>query len=328
MNTEAIPGTTAEPARTSAETPAETPPAELTLAEHEAQYSPEARARAATPAEDDESEVARDAQGRFRRDNATRRSQTHAATDADRPRIRELTRRLREAEEERDALRRPAAVPAGAPTQAAPVAPVARPAPPQAPPAADAPRLQTYIDQLQPHEDYNHAVERHARAMSEWGIQQWVQQQTQQAAARQFAESFQQKVESAKAAYPDYAQVALDAPSAIPQGSLIDRWIWEHKSGAHVLYYFQKNPAEVQRVLQLPLLDQVDTLALLSQRLSSPARGSAGDTGSAVTPSVHPAPRPPNPVRTGPLRGSNEPPGENATLAQHQAYYYPPTRRS
>jgi hypothetical protein len=300
-------------------------PAELSLADHEAQFSTKSDRDAPAPggevtasdvATGDEAEPPgagageRGPDGKF-----TKRARTAQATPEDVPRIRELTRKLRERESELESLRRPAAA----------TPPRATPAPalsPQAP--AQAPRLQWYIDQLRPDEDYNLAVERHAEAIANWTWQKREQQQQQQHAERQFAQTFTQKVQGARDRYQDFDEVALHAPSAIPQGSLIDRWVWEHKTGADVLYYFQKHPDELPRVLSLPALDQLETLALLSQRfVAQPPRGAAGGTGSTATPvKSQQVPRPPNPVRTGPMRGGDEPPGDDASLAAHEQFYY------
>lgn len=303
-------------------------PAELSLSDHEAQYhgqndrdapAADAPEPSATSSADGAEPAAgeRDEQGRFK----GRRAKSHAATPADAPRINELTKRLREREAELESLRRAAPAPAPAP----------RPAAPPANAPTQAPRLQGFIDQLKPDEDYNLAVERHAEAMADWTYRRREQQQQQQQAERQFAQTFQQKVASAQERYPDFNDVALNAPSAIPQGSLIDRWVWEHRTGADVLYYFQKFPGELPRVLAQSPLDQLETLALISQHLAAPSpstRSVAAGTGSATAPVMtSQVPRPPNPVRTGPMRGGDEPPGDDASLAAHEQFYYRNGRR-
>jgi type II secretory pathway pseudopilin PulG len=305
-------------------------PAELSLSDHEKQFSAkndreapaadgDAQASGVAPEEaaDPSSAGERDEQGRFR----GKRAKSHAATPADAPRINELTKRLREREAELESLRRAAPAPAPAPRPATP---------PQSAPT-QAPRLQGFIDQLKPDEDYNLAVERHAEAIANWTWQRREQQQQQQQAERQFAQTFQQKVASAQERYPDFNDVALNAPSAIPQGSLIDRWVWEHRTGADVLYYFQKFPGELPRVLAQSPLDQLETLALISQHLAAPSpstRSVAAGTGSATAPVMtSQVPRPPNPVRTGPMRGGDEPPGDDAPLSAHEQFYYRTGRR-
>lgn len=118
---------------------------------------------------------------------------------------------------------------------------------------------------------------------------------------------------AAKTRYPDFEAVAYgplrvaDYPglTEIPQGSLIDAWIWEKPYGADLLYTLKKTPAEFSRIFSLPLADQVEELTLLGQRLK-PTRMPAVTTGAAATTEVKPVPRPPTPVRTGPMRTSDD----------------------
>lgn len=168
--------------------------------------------------------------------------------------------------------------------------------------------------------------------LSDWKVESKLQardqQVRQQTAEWTRGQAFVSKVDAAKAVYPDFQKVALDAPSQIPPGSLIDRYIWDHAAGAHLLYHFQSQPAEVRRISALAPLDQVDALSLLAQRLSAPSsRGLAAPTGSAAAPVVIPGPKPPNPVRQGPMRTGDEPPGADASIAEHERYYGAVRRR-
>ena len=113
----------------------------------------------------------------------------------------------------------------------------------------------------------------------------------------------------------------VDNNTAIPPGSLIDAWVLEHKTGADVLYHLQSHPDELHALLSQPVIDQAETLALLSQRFNGASpRSATVATGSAPA-LVSPAPRPPNPVRTSPQHASDEPPGDDASLADHERYY-------
>jgi hypothetical protein len=134
---------------------------------------------------------------------------------------------------------------------------------------------------------------------------------------------------AAKTKYPDFEAVAY-GPSPIPKDSMVDRFILESAAGLDVLYHLHKNRSELDAMLALPLFDpetnrypQVEALTLLAQRLSPNGRSSAVTTGSAPPPTpVARQPRPPNPVRTGPMSSSEEPPGAQASVAQHEAFYY------
>ena len=113
-------------------------------------------------------------------------------------------------------------------------------------------------------------------------------------------------------------------PTQIPQGSLIDAWILEHKSGPDVLYHLQKSPTDLHQLLQLPLMDQVEALTLLGQRLSgSPPSGAAVTTGAAPGPNASPVIRPPTPVRTASTLRTTDVPGEDSSLSDHESYFVP-----
>jgi hypothetical protein len=286
------------------------PGPEPSLAEHEQEFGggkPPSRPEPdPEPEPDDERpRAARDATGKFTKER--HRAKSQQAGPADVPRIAELTRRLREAETERDALK-------ARPAPAAPAAPPATPAP-AAPTAATA---KPKIDDFQ---DYGEYVE----AVADWKIAEArrVDRETSQkdAEAARVATSWKTRVDAAKTKYADFDAVALQAPTTIPQGSVIDGWILEHPAGADVLYTLQSNPTEIDRILALPLFEQVEALTLLSQRVAQPARELAVKTGAAATPVQKVAPRPPTPVRTSAVPAADEPPGDDASLAEHERFY-------
>ena len=302
------------------------------LAEHEQEFTArgrkESRAPAPTAAEagtgdaasesGQPAEGARDEQGRFK---GRHRAKSQQATAADAPRIAELTRKLREAETTLATER----ASRQAPQQQAQPPPQAQNVPRGT--LDQPPQLKTFVNALKDGEDYDHAVQRHAEALADYKLDQRDRQHAERQSERAFFEGFKGRVEAATAKYPDFKEVALDAPSRIPEGSAVDRWIWEHKLGPDVLYHFQKNDAELTRVLSLPLLEQIEELALLGQRLSTSSRSQAASSGSAAAHSTTPAPRPPNPLRTGPIKTGDEPPGDDLSLAEHEKHFNKPRHR-
>ena len=309
----AEPNTSPEPTEVAAEP-------ELSLAEHEAQYSGAPEASPPTRAGDSDdapsdapssTTTERDASGKFIKTRQRARSQQ--ATPADSPRIAELTRKLREAESERDALKNTRPVDDGSLARAASL-----PAPQPEVARRDAPVIVAPKPKVDDFQDYGEYVE----ALADWKIGEARAkdraEQADRAEATRISTSWRERVEAAKTQHADFEQVALMAPTNIPQGSLVDAWILEHKAGAHVLYHLQKNPTELSSLLAMPMFDQVDALSLLAQRLT-PTRSPVA-TGVSATP-VHTVPRPPTPVRTGPQRAADEPPGEEATLAEHEKFY-------
>lgn len=263
------------------------------------------------------------------------RSRKQQARAGDVPRIAELTRRLRETEAERDALKGSAApAPAAAATTTAPwnavAAPVARTAA-SLPPvkAADKdpePDPTKYDDLTKYFRDLGLWTGREALRSAHAEHDQATQAESASAEAKRLETQWKTETAAAKAKYADFEAVAY-APTRIPKGSLPDSWILEHKSGPLVLYHLQKNPSELDAMLASPLFEQVEALTLLSQRLSG-SRSPAVVTGAAAAPVAQPVSRPPTPVRTGAMRANDEPPDpESISLSGHQKYYGTPRSR-
>ncbi len=310
-----------------------TPEDNLSLSDHEARYGEsrqETQAEAETrpvetpePAAVDAAEGTddagpRDEKGRFL-PKKRHRAESAIAGPEDVPRIQQLTARLRAAEAERDALK------------AARSEPPAPSSTPQAPSVAT-PTPKPTPDQFT---DYGEFIE----ALTDWKTDQKLtaaeqrraqaaQQAQAEAEARRIETSFNQRKAAARQKYDDFDAVAINAPTRIPIGSLIDAWVMEHPTGADVLYHLQKHPDDLDALLQQPVLEQAEALALLAQRFNGHGRTAAAGTGSAPASSSSPVPKPPNPVRTGPLRSGDEPPDEEAaSLADHEKWYASRARR-
>ncbi len=273
------PGPTSQP-----ETPAESEPS---LAEHEAEFGADKRPSADPEPEPEEDNRRapqdRDEAGKFKPEK--HRAAKSEARAGDVPRIQELTKKLREAEAERDALRARPLAPA---TTTSPAATDTVPRGTSAAPTITA-TAEPKIDDFQEYGDF-------VKAQIDWSIAEARRQDRETAQKEQesakLTASWVERVDSAKAKYADFEQVALLAPTNIPQGSLIDAWILEDTTGADVLYL-------------------------------SPTRESAVKTGAATTTPRAPAPRPPTPVRTSAMPAADEPPDpEKASLRDHENYYH------
>lgn len=308
---------------------------EPTLAEHEAEFGTVDKRPQPDPEGEPEEDSRRpprdrDDKGQFVKPTEKHRAAKQEAGARDVPRIQELTRKLREAETERDALRARPAPALG--TQSAPVEKPA-PGPSQVPRGTSAAErdwnreVARYkglpgfpkTDNFQEFGDAMLAqdlfIREHLRAEE---ADTWQKAQE----SNRIAQSWRERVDGAKARYEDFEQVALLSPTSIPQGSLIDAWILEHKSGADVLYSLQKDPAELRRILALPMFEQVDALSLIGQRLSG-TRTAAVSTGAAPATRSAPAPRPITPVRTSAPTADDEPPDpEKASLKDFERYYH------
>jgi len=302
--------------------------AEMSIAEFEAQYGEGKRVEPdPEPETEDDTrrpQRQRDDQGKFVKPEKPEkhRAKSQEAGPKDVPRIAELTRRLREAEAERDRLK--ATPPPAAAVAATP------PTPPEtkaAPPTQD--EWKRYkampgFPDLKKFEDYSDF-----QLASQLFVDnvRWAERQQ---VAHEQAKNDRELIslsERGKAEFPDWEAVAINTKTDIPEGGLIDRWIRENRNGQRVLYWLQKEPQELRRILALELFDQAEALTLLGQRTGQPPREPAVGTGAAATTPVKVAPRPPTPVRTAAPTAPDEPPDpETASLAEFERYYHPPRR--
>ena len=143
--------------------------------------------------------------------------------------------------------------------------------------------------------------------------------------------TFGQRIDEARTVYGDDYEATLrwDVPWLHRDGTPIrgyealDAFIQEDESGGHVLHYLRMHPEEVDALLQVPPLKQVGRLTLIGQRFASSA-GSAGDTASArpVKTVVLP-PKPPSAVRTE-AQGQSIPAltGEASSTAEHARLFH------
>lgn len=333
------------------------PPAELTIAEHAKQFSPDA-------AKDDDAPEGETAEertqrhhsvqqkreretGKFEPGKVRHRAQSQQAGARDVPRIQQLTGRAKTAEE-----RLAAAEAEIARLKSAPLAPPQtfkkgdvvtfhdprlsqpgngeahrEPATPQDPEPTEAD--QKYGG------DYGKYLVDHARWAARDEHRKWETQQEQKAqqarqheAQRKTLETFGQRIAVAKQKYPDFEAVAF-GPTTIPAGSPVDAWIMEDDAGAEILYHLHAHPEELDSLLRMSVLQQVKHLSLLSQRLLPDTPAQAGLTGSAAgTQTIVLPPRPPNPVRTEAHARVEGPPTDRPlSIAEHDRYYGPKARR-
>jgi len=347
-----------------AEQPVEAP--EPSFAEHEATFSnrpklvdarqsTEASPSAEQPPAADSSDSAageRDPQGRYKQ-----RAQTQQATADDVPTISALTKEYHDALTEAGftvekkpgesdrvfALRQRAELAKTlrdlkkAPTPPAPAPPVALsgPSPSLRPNGGDSGAIELPADfpaRPKPDDfsDYTEFVE----ALSQWNAQATYakldREREQRTQAQAFASSVQMRFTDAKQRYADFEAVVLNpqAQSPIPRGSVIERFTFKHATGPDVAYHFFKHPNEVAAIHALPDADeQIAELTLLGQRLTQKTREQVAPTRSTAPAITTPVVKPPNLVRTGVVKPSDELPGDDASLAEHEKAFGIPRRR-
>lgn len=325
------------------------------LADHEAAFGPggtgavpepaEAAPEAPEPAQAqmaDPRQADRDEQGRFQK-TPRHRAKSQQASPADVPRIQELTAKLRAAEAERDALKARPSVPAAPQPQPTQAQPEARHEPPaaqpwQPPPTRPKPTEDEVGTKYAQYSDFT-------EDLTDWKIEQRdaardirQAQEKQQQTYRDWGHAYQAKRAELVAKVPEYEaaiatanqatqaagivvpQVMLDAILSSERGPEVEYWLATHQPDYHELIRDAwavnqfSSVGMVRRVLESRL-----PAVASSQRIS---REAAGATGAAPTLTVVPAPRPPTPVRTGPLKSSDEPPDDDEGLEAHEAHYY------
>lgn len=293
------------------------------LADHEQAFGPGAERQPATEVESTETasteqiDGERDPQGRFK---PRHRAKSQQASAEDVPRIQELTRKLRETEAERDALRTPPK-PAQAvqQTQAAPQQPTPQTAAYpdfttwQAHPA-NAER--SYEDYLDDRADYRQFL----RDQQTYRAREQQEHQTR-------VQAHQQKLTDARAKYADFDQVVTGTNQ--PVTDVMAQAILASDQSRDIEYFLGKHPDVLQQLFDetvqshpsvIPVLRRhLETLVAREQRADLKPAPVAASTGSALALVTPPAPRPPNPVRTGPMKTGDELPGDDdMSISNHE----------
>ncbi len=318
------------------------PPADLTLAEHQAQYYPKAKKGNDTPNEPDvvkeatsepteaekKAETARNEKGQFQKAEKERhRAKSQDASPEDVPRIRELTAKLRAAERERDELKARTSAPAATTPESAPA--TKRSGELSSGFTDPKPTIASLIAKGvdDPYAELPDAV-------LEWHEKKRAFEQAQKEADVKATESIETikasfldketEFRKAHADYDDVRQLGSDEPLT----PLLGMAILTSDNGPAIVYHLAQQPTEFYALLS-ETLDRPPTdraVELLRRRLE--ARVQAATTGSAAPTKVSPsAPRPLNPVRTGPIRSGAELPGDEASLSEHEKVWGPKRRK-
>lgn len=283
------------------------PTEEASIADHEQQFG---KGAPKTPSEDTE--------------KPRHRAKSQQATPNDVPRIAELTKRLREAERERDEWK--------AKHSAPPEPPKAASAPaPEKP--ADKPSWKTFEEQIgAKFESWADAQDAYIDARDAWKEAQAqkaqaVQQQTtaEQAVLRTYSTKAQEYAKTT----PDFFDKMSEAAPVLDHiPDLLFQSIVRHDNGPEIAYYLVTHPVDLDEMCLLTDGKSVSdaSVALLQRRLSH-YRVPAAATGSvAVVPRTI-APRPPNPVKTAPQKPGEDLPGDDASIADHERAFGKKRRR-
>jgi len=263
------------------------------------------------------------------------RAKSQQAGPEDAPRIQELTKKLRAAEAERDALKTPPASspparedrPQGTPTalparaetsQQAGLQPT-RPKPDVNNVGSIYDTYEAYIEDLADWKSDQRDAAREAKQRDEW------QQRQQSEAHHQWTQAHATYAER----LAEFTKTHADFPTLLAQHAAVNipaaayQAILRAENGPGFVYHLLQHPDHLAEVVLLfdgkPPSDEF--VAHATRWLSS--RTQAASTGSAApAPPLTLAPRPPNPVRTGAAKSDGDPPGdESMSLAEHERAY-------
>ena len=312
------------PTETPQATPEAAPPPSESLADHAAQFDPK-RPPPRESDEDDAPASGRDDRGRF----ARHRAQSQKARAEDVPRIQELTKKWRTEETSRKALEEKyAALEREIQTLKAP-----KVEPPKAPEAFSdtEPTWDKFQNDPDPIASYTRALAAYDRrkeaadaAKTTYEQQQMAHREAQEAREREAAAramgGYQARLAEYVKAKPDFEQViAKSAPGMTP---MLQQALLTDERGPEFVYTLASRPELLAELLFLS-----DGRAVTEESVAHLRRVLASRMPVATTGSTAPAvptyvpPKPPNPVRTGPTRSGDEPPGDDASLADHERAY-------
>lgn len=288
--------------------PVDPAPEALTIKEHEAQFGPNAKAG---PDDDDdggnETQAQRDKRGRYRR------VKDQASAD-DVPRIKELSKKVKEWETKYADLEKRIPAPEKQPAvRYAPPAPPVEFTDPE-------PTIEQFADKDDPYGAWQRALakwDRQKEAAEYQAQHMQAHQQRTQAEVAQYWQKVEhdhkQRVIAAFQSKPEQLQTIVAFGNSIQSGErfispLLDWAIQLDNQSPDVAYFFATHPDVFDEFVLLtavqPVTEQTvgTTQRLLRQRMSTVSSGAAPSSSPFV-----PAPRPPTPLRTAPMRTDDAP---------------------
>lgn len=328
------------PATPTETAPVETP-AEPSIAEHEATYGKGAKTAPVVESEAPPVERPR------------HRAKSQQATPKDVEEIATFTKRLREAEEaipierkegESDRvyqLRRRAEIaelaktyktapPPAPPVEAKPSVPAPKAVAPTIPGAFSEPEptFEQFQDKTDPLMAWHRALAAYDRRKEAWEERQTTAQQAATDQHQQQVKAHEQRMLAAAKTRPDFLTVTAELRDR-PLPSPLLKAIATHDKGPDFVYALATDPDLLDDLFVAAYgRDSADDnfVATLQRRLLKSVQP-AGTTGSVAAPPTRIAPRPPNPVRTGPLSTGDELPGDDASIAEHEKVWGRKRRR-
>ncbi len=276
----------------------------------------------------------RDEKGRFRH-----RAKSQEASPADVPRIRELTKKLSEAERERDEWKSKVSAPPAAVVQPAATVPTAVPV--VAATFTDRePTIQDFANEADPYASYVRALARYDRKKEQFESDQvTAKERAEQLEKESHAQAqatfskvqadYQARLEPFKAAHKDF-DALLKASADAPLPPLLQATVLLHDKGPEFVYHLLRHPDQLAEMTLLTDGKAVNdqNVAIATRWLTSRAQAAVTGSVASTPPKPFAVPRPPNPVQTGPMSAGDELPDEESSLAEHEGAFYKGKRKS
>lgn len=188
------------------------------------------------------------------------------------------------------------------------------------------PTLEQFANEPDPYEAYLLAKFGHTQRKEAWESKQADANKAADAERQALVSGHQARMEAFAKVTPDFdavtkAFLGQEIPTLLVQSLIRD------DNGPQHVYYLAQHPELVDELfLQTAHQPVTDAhVAVVQRRLKQHAQ--AAPTGSAaVARAPYSPPRPPNPVRTGPLKTADDPPDEAASISDHAKYFGPKRR--
>jgi len=322
------------------ETITETPEPAVSIADHASQFSPDR-------AESEDAEIpktpANTGQFANKPPDARHRASTQRATPEDVQEINKLTKELREAEQrladkDPDAkasprvktLRRQLAAlkaleaPAPAKTETT-AAPVLRDTSATSEFADKEPEIEDFANDPDPYKAWT-------KAQIKWEAKRDRFEATQQQRTAEAEQRYQQETSQAHERVEAFAQSKPDFDQVVGKiatkniGPLLVKVVTVSDKGPEFVYHLAQHPDLLDELVfethDKPITDT--NVAVLQRRLTQAlSQGQAVSTGSVAPARPYTPPKPPNPVRTGPIKTADEPPDQAGSIAEHRKHFGP-----
>ena len=346
------------PAAPTAEQPVEQPDDKLSIAEHRDKFSsPQDRLHPA-PSRSRDGQTGRFLKGGTEPEKATqekpatekpidakaadekkRHRERDVARPEDVPRIRELSAEVQRLRKQLETRTASSPQPRTAPQ------PQARPAPAQNGNGAmdhwafpkPEPKQVDFANADDPYAAWLEARQDWKLEKRDWEASLQQQTSTAQETEQQFWGTFDGKLKDFADKTPDYHEIfAGDGPEHMREDMppAMTAMIFMDDNPGQLMYAFARDPALFDEVaswssgvrIPPPSASEEERTAALAAvsrlRRMLDRRGLTGSSGSVPAPqAITVAPRPPNPLRTGPMRTGDEPPGDSGSMADHIRHF-------